>query len=85
MVLSWVWTASNRMVQTTEGISGALRKKRMLAEAKDMFQLYALELPGLTATCNTKSTGKHCLHGQSNRETSSTDVIQAESALVTIV
>lgn len=36
IVLSWVWTASIRMVQTTEGISGAFRKRRLLAEAKDV-------------------------------------------------
>lgn len=59
MVLSWVWTASIRMAQTTAGISGVFRKRRVLAEAKDLLQLYALELPGLTAMCDTKGTVKH--------------------------
>lgn len=59
MVHSWVWAASSRMVQTTAGISGAFMKRRLLPEAKDVLQLYALKPPGLTTTHDTEGTAEH--------------------------
>lgn len=98
MVVSWVWTTPSRTVQITAGISRAFTKRRVLAEAMGVLDLYGLKPPEPTTTWGNKGTSKHLqgqgpnfqshwgdhLHGQSC-EISSADLIQAELILIATV